>query len=245
MRRILLTISYDGTNYCGMQEQINGLSIQSVIQKALSQIAKKKIIIVSSGRTDAGVHALCQPIHFDFPIDSMNTHQIVLALNSLLPLDIRAIEVYEVSNKFHARFGAKKRTYHYHICKAPDPFNRLHFSFFPHKTIRVDYIKELLPFFLGKHDFSSFCKKNPDLNNYFCTIAEISFEENSSGYILKISANRFLHNMVRRIVGTVVNFSDKQLKYESIKDLLLGRDKKMEFIVTAPPQGLFLANVEY
>ena len=244
MKRFLLRIAYDGTNYNGWQIQKNGSTIQGKIEDKLSEIAKQKIAITGSGRTDAGVHALDQYAHFDFPV-SMEPEQIRLALTSKLPSDILVYQVFSVNKDFHARFDAKSRTYYYFISKTSTPFNYRYMTYFSRKNIEIKTINKAIELFSGTHDFSYFAKKNPDLDHYVCRIKEISFEERNGFYQFRIRANRFLHNMVRRIIGTLVTISDKNSHTSVITKMLKKEKVAPNYIYTAPPNGLFLARVEY
>lgn len=244
MKRFLMKLSYDGNNFCGWQIQPQVRTVQLSLETALSQIAKQKIAVVGSGRTDTGVHALAQYAHFDFPIN-MQPQQISAALNSKLTDDILVKDIQAVSSKFHARYDARKRSYKFIIAKQLTPFNRLYQSYFPRKTIILDRIQKATPYFLGKHDFTSFCKFNPDLKHQICEIYSFNCKEDENAIILELSANRFLHNMVRRIVGTLVNVSHHQIEASIIKDLLKAKSPANKLISTAPPQGLYLQEVKY
>ena len=244
MKRYLLRISYDGNAFSGWQSQKEDRTVQQVIENALSEIAKKSVKITCAGRTDAGVHALRQYAHFDFDQD-MTAKQIKFALQAKLPTDVSIQKVFTVIEDFNARYDAISRTYRYLLTKQRTPFNRYYKSFLPKKNIRKKIIRNCLPFFLGKHDFTSFSKHNPDLNNCFCEITQLNFKDTGNEYIFTISANRFLHNMVRRIVGTVINISHCELEPEIIRVLIAVKDQNNKLIETAPPQGLYLAEVEY
>ena len=245
MRRLKLVLEYDGTNYVGMQRQLNGLSIQEVVEKSLAKICKEKVQITPSGRTDAGVHALYQPVHTDFPVDSMSLQNIQKALNSLLPLDIRILEISQVSKNFHARYEAKKRTYHYKICKTKTAFNHKYFSCFPYHNLDGKLFKCYLQNLLGEHSFVNFCKKNPNLKHYRCTIYKADIKKTNYGWLIEISGNRFLHNMIRRIVGTCLVLSLEKAKPEKISKFLQEKDIPSKYKFTAPAQGLYLQDVQY
>ena len=237
MKRYLLRISYDGNAFCGWQTQKEDRTVQQVIENALSEIAKKSVKITCSGRTDAGVHALRQYAHFDFNQD-MTTEQIKFALQAKLPADVSIQEVLTVIEDFNARYDAISRTYKYLITKQRTPFNRYYKSFMPKKNIRKKIIWNCLPFFMGKHDFTSFSKHNPDLNNCFCEITQFNFIDIGNEYIFTISANRFLHNMVRRIVGPVINISHFEMKPEIIRDLIAAKDQNNKLIKTTSPRTM-------
>ena len=244
MKRYLLRISYDGTNFCGWQSQKNENTIQQTIEKALSEIAKTKIRITGAGRTDSGVHALRQYAHFDFPLE-MSAEQILLATSSKLPSDIRVQKVFPVKNDFHARFDAVSRKYIYIITNERTPFNRFYKSYFPRKNISFDVLKNCLIYFKGRNDFTSFSKQNPDLSHNYCTIHKISLKKQEHDLVLEITSNRFLHNMIRRIVGAMINISNTNANPEIIQTLLENKDPNHKLISTAPPEGLYLAEIIY
>ena len=172
MNNYLARISYDGTDFSGWQIQKAGRTVQQVLENALSKIAKEEIKTTSAGRTDAGVHALGQYANFHFPIQ-MTTKQIQLALRANLPHDVLVTQIVEVSNDFSARYDAISRSYRYILTKELTPFNRKYKSFIPKVKIEATIIEKCLKYFIGKHDFTSFAKYNPDLNNYFCNISWI------------------------------------------------------------------------
>ena len=244
MKRYLMTISYDGTNFCGWQSQKNERTVQQTIETALAIIAKEPVPIVGSGRTDAGVHALKQFAHFDFPI-KMTPEQILLALNSKLPEDIRTIKIIQVNDDFSARYDAIQRKYIYLIAKERTPFNRFYKSFFPRIKIVPEKIENCLSYFEGKHDFTSFSKFNPDITSQICYVQSFIFKEKKDDFIFEIDANRFLHHMVRRIIGTILNISNSEQKPEIIIELFNLKNPENKLIATAPPEGLYLADVIY
>ena len=243
MKRYAINLSYDGTFFSGWQIQNEGRTIQDILEKALTKIAKTGIKVVGSGRTDAGVHALNQYAHFDFPIN-MTPLQIKYALRSLLPADIRIKNVFYARDDFNARYDALGREYLYIITKERTPFNRFHKSFLP--KMKLENVHNYPDIFKGRYDFSAFAKKNPDLDNYFCTITHFDIKKSGDDYIFRIRANRFLHNMVRRIVGTILEASTKDIAVSNIKMLLSKHTSAQRSLMfTAPPQGLYLANVIY
>ncbi|MCD4651290.1 MAG: tRNA pseudouridine(38-40) synthase TruA [Candidatus Cloacimonetes bacterium] len=242
--RIAACLAYDGTAFAGWQIQNNERTVQQTIENALEKICKQPVPVTASGRTDSGVHALRQYMHLDFTLQ-MTQEQIHKALQSKLPDDIRIIEVWQPAPDFHARFDAISRTYHFYIANQRTPFNRHYRSVFTRKTIHPERIQSLLHNFTGEHDFSAFCRPNPDLKHYRCNVSNLTFEEIEDGYRLIITANRFLHNMVRRIVGCLVEITHKNLNEALIPELLLSKSHRQKLTPTAPPQGLFLYDVEY
>lgn len=244
MQKYFIKIAYDGSCYHGWQVQPNGISVQEVIEASLTKIAKTKINIVGSGRTDTGVHALAQFAHFNFPIN-MTPEQIRLALRTKLPDSIRVTEVHRIDESLHARFTASNRHYKYILTRGKNPFNRLYKSFVPYQHLDVTKMKKAIPFLLGEHDFASFCKPNPQIPNTVCNLTKFDIIEEENDIIFYISANRFLHNMVRRLVGTLISFSHHNYDPKMIIDLLDAKEGNQNIIFTAPPNGLYLADVEY
>jgi len=244
MKRFVIKISYDGTNFFGWQIQKQGRTVQQEIEKILSEIAKQEVKIIGSGRTDSGVHALGQYAHFDFPVQ-MNTQQIHSALNMKLPKDIIIKKVFIVEDDFHARYDARKRIYKYYLTRNVSPFNRFHKTFLPKTKLRENVIKSCLPFFMGEHDFTSFSKFNPDVPNHICEIKKFNLEVDGDDLIFTISATRFLHNMVRRIIGTILNISNSNLDPKIIDELFTAKTPEHKLIETAPAKGLYLFDVKY
>ncbi len=244
MNNYLARISYDGTNFNGWQIQKVGRTVQQVLENALSKIAKTEIKTTSAGRTDAGVHAIGQYANFQFPI-LMTSKQIQLALRANLPYDVSVTQIVEVINNFSARYDATSRTYRYILAKELTPFNRKYKSFIPKIKIKAEIVEKCLKYFNGRHDFTSFAKFNPDLNNCFCNVLKFTFEETDEDYRFIIQANRFLHNMVRRIVGTIINIANTDTNPNIIEKLITDRTPENKLITTAPPSGLYLIDVKY
>lgn len=244
MKNFLAKISYDGTDFSGWQIQKEGRTIQQVLENALSKIAKEDIKTTSAGRTDAGVHAIGQYANFHFPIQ-MTAKQIQLALQTNLPYDILITQVTEVPVEFSARYDATGRTYRYILAKELTPFNRKYKSFIPRIKMQTKAVEECLKYFIGRYDFTSFAKLNPDLNNYFCNVLKFNFEETIEDYRFEIQANRFLHNMVRRIIGTIISIANTNTNPNVIKKLITAKTTDNKLIITAPPNGLYLIDVDY
>lgn len=244
MKRYLMKLAFDGTGFQGWQSQKKGRTVQQEIEKILTEIAKTKIAVTGAGRTDAGVHALAQFAHFDFSI-KMSVNQVLKAVQTKTPADIQVIEVTEVTQDFSARYDAYQRTYEYIITKIPTPFNRYYKTNFKRKHIRPEIIEACLPHFLGEHDFTSFAKFNLQIKSPVCTVKNFTLQETNEDLILEITANRFLHNMVRRIVGTVVNISHTNEDPAIIQELIAARTTQNKLISTAPSNGLYLKEILY
>ena len=242
MRNILLTIEYCGTNYCGWQNQPNGISVQSVIEKALKKLTNSDIQIAGSGRTDAGVHAYGQTATFktDCNIPIQNFH---LAINSIIPDDIRIIKAEEKKEDFHARYSATAKKYVYkilnkHINSAFQSDRVWHIS----KKINVEAMKEASKEIIGTHDFSAFMATGSSIKDTTREIYNIDITENCGKILIEVFGNGFLYNMVRIITGTLVEIG--QGKDINIKEVLESKDRTNAGI-TAPPQGLYLKEVIY
>ena len=239
-----MKISYDGSNYFGWQVQHHQKTIQHTIETALQEFCGIKTHLTGSGRTDTGVHALGQYAHFDYQ-GSASPEQMRKGLRRFLPDDIKILQIQQTSPDFHARYDAYERCYHYLIAKDPTPFNRLYQASFPRKKFAIEEMQNAAKYFLGEHDFSSFSKENPAVPDHICSVCQSEFELHDSYYIYKIRANRFLHNMVRRIVGSLINISHLHLNPQIINQWLDEKQPRQTIIFPAPPQGLYLVDVLY
>lgn len=239
-----MTLCYDGTRYHGWQKQHNGLSVQAVMERALALMEAPEPVITAAGRTDAGVHALAQKAHFDYP-ERMDTNRMVKAFNSLLPTDVKVLDITRVPDGFHARFDAWERGYRYLLAKEPHPFQRLYMGFIAHKPIRFERLGKYIPVLLGSHDFSSFGRANPNIPKRVCELKKLDISDMGDHLVFDLLADRFLHNMVRRIVGTLINFAAKDLPIPELERILAIADPKQTLVETAPPEGLYLTQVGY
>ncbi|MCD4818494.1 MAG: tRNA pseudouridine(38-40) synthase TruA [Candidatus Cloacimonetes bacterium] len=243
-KRYLLDLSYDGTFFHGWQIQNETRTVQETLELAISEIHKRKIKVTGAGRTDTKVHALHQFAHVDLELN-MTTSQLTKAINSKLPKDVRVNSVTQVHPDFHARYSAIERSYMYLFSDKYDLFSRFHKSYIPHKNFDLEIMKECFAYLLGKHDFTSLSKFNPDLNNQICEITSIDLIKKDDDYIFSISSNRFLHNMIRRIVGTIINISYFQEDPLILEEIILKKNPSHKMIFTAPPNGLYLSDVKY
>ena len=240
--RYFLDISYNGTAYHGWQEQTNAISIQEMINNALSLILRRETKCVASGRTDTGVHALQQVVHFDVD-KALNKAEFQYQLNAVLPDDIAVNTTREVQEGAHARFDAMKRSYRYFMHSRKNPFKKETSYFFPHH-IDLGQIAQGCKIFEQWTDFESFSKVKTDVTNFNCQIFEARWEEVENGYIFCVSANRFLRGMVRAMVGTLLDIGTGKRTPDQLKLVLEQRDRKAAGR-SVPPQGLFLSAVEY
>lgn len=242
MNNYKMIIQYDGTNYSGWQIQDNARTVQQEIVDAVKILLKEDVNLIGSGRTDAGVHALGQVANFRTDKE-VELYKFRFSLNSILPDDISISSIEKVNEEFHSRFDAKKRTYIYLISQFKSPFYKRYSYFYP-GNIELEKINALSEIFLGKKNFSSFCKKKSEVENKICEITEISWEKTFDLIVFKISADRFLHGMVRAIVGTLLRSLNIEKPEEYLKEIINSEDRETAG-EAVPPKGLFLYKVEY
>tara|TARA_B100000925_G_scaffold221214_1_gene169984 strand:+ start:23 stop:775 length:753 start_codon:yes stop_codon:yes gene_type:complete len=241
--RYFLIISYCGTKYHGWQRQPNSLSIQETLEDAISTILKQKILLVAAGRTDAGVHAISMYAHFDAIINGEIESKLIGLLNSYLDHSITIKKVIKVVENAHARFDAISRTYVYKISFQKDPFKYKRY-FEMRKQIDFQKIKLACDHLLTHNDFKSFSKTRSDVKNYLCNIKRADWKLNEHEAIFKITANRFLRNMVRAIVGTLIEVGKNKISIEDFNKIIIQRDRKKAGF-SVPAYGLYLEDVEY
>lgn len=243
MKRYFISISYDGTAYHGWQVQPNGHSVQAELQRCLSTLLREEIAVTGAGRTDAGVHARCMVAHFDIeqPIDE---GQLTYKLNRILPRDISVLKVWEVANDLHARFSAVSRTYHYYIHTQKDPFLRS-YSCELHYSLDFAKMNEAAACLLQYEDFGAFCKSHADVKTTLCQVTQARWVQQSSySWYFEISANRFLRNMVRAVVGTLIDVGRGRLTVEDFCKVVEGK-KRTDAGESMPAHALFLEDVSY
>lgn len=246
MKRIMCVVSYDGTNYAGYQIQINGIAVQAKIQSALKLMHKgTEVRITSSGRTDAGVHAVGQVFHFDtyLSIPSDNWKR---ALNTLLPDDIYINSVKEIDSNFHARYDAVSKEYRYLVLNSPEPdlFRRNHILHVKDK-LDVRAMQEACQWIEGEHDFSAFCSAKTDLKgSKIRTVYHVSCEKQGDQITFIFRGSGFLYNMVRILVGTLIEIGKGIYQTEDMKEMIESKSREKAGI-TAPPNGLYLWRVRY
>jgi tRNA pseudouridine38-40 synthase len=244
MRNIKLVLEYKGTNYAGFQRQPDQPTIQEVLEKTLCQILRDQVEIIGAGRTDAGVHAKGQVANF-FTVSDTECQRLRWSANSLLPNDIVIKEAVEVNESFHARRDAESREYKYLVLNRdyPSPFWN-NFSYFFSKALNVEAMQEASQILKGKHDFSSFCVAESKPKNCIRDLQKISVRKKNDLIHFDFKANAFLHNMVRAIVGTLVQIGTGELEPEQIHSILEARDRTKAG-PTAPSHGLILMKVNY
>lgn len=241
--RYFIFLAYDGTNYHGWQIQPNARSVQGEIQRCLSTILRRETPIVGAGRTDTGVHARRMAAHFDSE-DSIDCLQTAFRLNRILPPDISIERIISVDNSLHARFSATSRTYHYYIHTKKCPFNR-GYSLETHYNLDFDMMNKAGEYLLSVKDFAAFCKAGSDVKTTLCDVRTAKWVEESPGnWYFEITADRFLRNMVRAVVGTLVDVGRGRLSMEDFKAVVESK-KRTEARESMPAHALFLENVEY
>ena len=240
--RYFIKLAYNGTHYHGWQYQPNAASVQETMNKAFSVILNTEINLMGAGRTDTGVHAKEMYAHFDLetPFDIPN---IIHKLNSFLPKDIVIYNIFPVDDEAHTRFDATKRTYEYHINTFKDAFLQEQ-SWYFHQKLDLDLMNEAAKSLLNHTDFQSFSKVNTDVNTFDCSIFEAYWKQEDGKLIFTISANRFLRNMVRSIVGTLINIGLHKITLDDFESIIESKNRdKAGFSV--PAHGLYLTKIEY
>jgi len=242
MRNIKLVIEYDGAEFFGWQSQPNVRTVQDELERSLASITQQAVKLKSAGRTDTGVHALGQVANFCTE-SLLPTETFMRGGNALLSRDVRILSAAEVDLSFSARFSARSRSYRYVISKQPTAISR-NFSWYLSAPLNVEAMRDASQVLLGENDYQSFCQAGVNLSHYRCNVLRVSLTEEESCIVFEITANRFLHNMVRIIMGTLVEVGQGKITPEDVKRILLARDRRHAG-VTAPAQGLFLVSVNY
>lgn len=242
MRNVKLLIEYDGTDFVGWQVQLNGRSVQGVLESTLKEILRENVRVIGAGRTDAGVHARGQVANFHTTC-SLDPKSLHAALNALLPEDVVIRSSDEVGANFHARYDAKQRTYRYYISETQTALAR-RFTWFVKYTLDLESMNEAALRILGEREFGSYCKANPERHHSRCTVRLARWSGSGGQLTFEICANRFLHGMVRALVGSMV---DVGRGYISLNDFVGSLERKSGngVVMFAPAKGLFLEKVEY
>lgn len=244
MNRYLLNLMYDGSEFHGWQIQPKVRTVQAEIERILARINQKPVRIYGAGRTDAKVHATDQYAHFDSE-QKLTPAIYKKAINSMLPADIKIKSVFRVKTDFHARYQVNERWYHYLIDRAQNPFLRHYAAFCKNRNPSISFLENAAMFFIGTHDFSSFSKYNPEIKSPICNIQAIRIFTYKNCIVIRVSANRFLHHMVRRMVGTMLMLEQRNLSPAKIKTILEEKNPCQSDVFTAPAEGLYLVKVKY
>ena len=240
--RYFIQFSYNGTQYHGWQIQPNALSVQEVLTQALQTILGTAVELTGAGRTDAGVHAKQMFAHVDL-LQEIESEKLVYKLNAFLPKDIAVSNIFPVSNEAHVRFDATKRTYEYHIHTQKNPFLE-ELSWYVQQTVDVPLMNEAAKKLLLHTDFQCFSKVNTDVATFDCKIYEASWTLDNQQLVFTISADRFLRNMVRAIVGTLINVGLHKTSLAEFEQIIKSKNRS-EAGFSVPAHGLYLTRIEY
>ena len=244
--RYFIRFAYDGTHFHGSQRQPNGVTVQETLEQALAMIFREEIPLTFAGRTDAGVHAREMYAHMDIDEEAMRREgeRLVFRLNGILPDSIAIFDFYPVTDDAHARFSATRRTYEYHVIDHKDPF------LLPYATrLRqpLDYaaMNEAAQLLIGKQDFASFCRTHTDVKTTICDLTQAQWTELENGHaVFTISADRFLRNMVRAVVGTLFQVGQGKMTKEQFAQVI-AQHNRCSAGDSAPAQGLYLTHIQY
>lgn len=240
--RYFIEFSYFGKAYHGWQKQPNAITVQEVLEDAMSKLLRNKTDLVGAGRTDTGVHARQMFAHFDYE-NIYDLQELIYRLNAFLPSDISVIDIKKVQPDAHARFHALQRTYEYYIVTKKNPFlnDSAHYIFQELDMAKMNEAAELL---LGKKDFECFSKSNTDVYTNICTIEKAVWIKGNDQLIFTVTADRFLRNMVRAIVGTLLNVGMDKYPVANVNTILKSKDRTKAG-VSVPAKGLYLTSIIY
>lgn len=241
--RYYLQLSYLGTHYHGWQKQLDKVSVQSEVNHALETALQETIDVVGAGRTDTGVHASGYVAHFDSQQQITNYKKCIFKLNSILPADIAVHDLKRVQNDFHARFDATSRTYEYSIVQFKDPFS-VGKSYFVKNELDVEAMQMASNLLFNHKNFKSFSKVKTDVYTFDCEIKKATWHQNGHHILFEISANRFLRNMVRAIVGTLIEVGLHKISVEDFNKVILAQDRSQAG-KSVPAHALVLKKIEY
>lgn len=240
--RYFLELSYNGTKYHGWQNQPNAITVQEVIENALTMLLKRAISIVGAGRTDAGVHALQMFAHFDYE-SKIDTNEIKYKLNSFLPNDIAIHSIFEVKQDAHSRFDAMSRTYLYRISLEKDPFS-FERAYYVNSELDIEKMDEASKILFDYSDFESFSKSKTDVKTYNCEIMKADWVQHGNELHFTIKADRFLRNMVRAIVGTLISIGSNKIDLKDLHTIIKSKNRS-EAGFSVPAHALYLSKIEY
>lgn len=244
MKRVKLTVAYDGTRYSGWQVQQNAVTIEGVLNKALSKLTGEEIAVIGASRTDAGVHAMGNVAVFDTE-STIPGERFLYVLNQKMPEDVVIVASEEVPLTWHPRHQDTLKTYEYRIlnAKLPDPTRRLYTNFVSF-DLDIDLMRKGAAYLVGEHDFAGFCSVKTNAKTTVRTITDLQVRQNGDEIIIRVTGNGFLYNMVRIIAGVLIRVGRSYYPPEKVLALLEGKERTGE-AVTAPPQGLCLMEIQY
>jgi len=240
--RYFIALSYNGKHYHGWQTQPNAVTVQQTIEEALTTLLREKISILGAGRTDAGVHARLMYAHFDYE-PTIDKNALVHQLNSFLPSAIAIKDIYAVRSDAHARFDAEKRSYTYLLVQQKDPF--LHdYAYYLRADLDIEAMNEAAAILLETEDFQCFSKSNTDVKTYICDVQKAYWQQDDALLVFHITADRFLRNMVRAVVGTLIEVGLGRCSISQFVQILASKDRRKAG-VSVPAKGLYLTEVQY
>ena len=243
--RYFICLSYNGSAFCGWQIQENANSVQEELQKTLSMLLKEPVSVTGAGRTDSGVHAINYIAHFDCQAVIQDTAHLAYKMNAILPKEIAVHSIYQVHNTAHARFDAISRTYKYYIHTNKDPFENGFSYFVRPDSMDIEKMNLAARYFLGEHDFSSLEKVNGGNKTSICTVTHAQWEQISEHkFVFTVTANRFLRNMVRAMVGSLLEVGSGKRSPEWIEQMLAQKNRCAAG-QSVPGKALFLVEVKY
>lgn len=242
-KRYFIELSYDGTDFCGWQIQPNAKTVQESINNALSLILRQNISVVGCGRTDTGVHAKHFFAHFDAVIDKYPLDKLIYKLNCMLPFSIAIHDIYEVKHNAHTRFDAISREYKYYIDIEKNPFTHI-YAYKPNFIPDINLMNDACSILFEHSDFTSFSKLHTDAKTNICKIMDANWEKIDNQLVFTIKADRFLRNMVRAIVGTMLDIGRGKLSKDDFR-IIIESKNRCEAGVSVPGKALFLCKIEY
>jgi len=241
--RYFIQLSYDGTNYHGWQIQENALSVQAEVEKALAVVTRETVALVGAGRTDTGVHASFYMAHFNSNLENLSDENLVFKINCLLPSDIAIQKIFPVRPDAHARFDATYREYKYFLSRHKDPFT-FRYAEKESRPLNIEKMNQAALILFEYHDFTSFSKLGSDVKTNNCVIFKALWEEVGSQLVFTIRADRFLRNMVRAIVGTLIDVGLGKLSMEDFR-MVINKKNRSSAGVSVAAKGLFLVDIGY
>ncbi len=243
LNRYFIHLSYNGKSYHGWQFQQNALSVQEVVNEKLTTILREPVNVVGAGRTDTGVHASYYIAHFDLTVEIRDKNKLVNGLNKMFPVDIAVYDIFKVDEKMNARFSALSRTYEYRISRVKNPFVS-DFAWYLKVPLDIEKMNLAANVLFEYHDFTSFSKLGTQVATNNCKIYLAEWNQSTDMLIFRIKADRFLRNMVRAIVGTLIEIGSGKTTIEEFREIIEKKDRCSAGF-SVPAHGLFLTHIEY
>ncbi|WP_461534365.1 tRNA pseudouridine(38-40) synthase TruA [Sinomicrobium sp.] len=240
--RYFIELSYNGLPYHGWQRQPNAVTVQQTLEEGLSTLLRTTTAVTGAGRTDTGVHARQMFAHFDTDA-SFDKEEMTRKLNSLLPADISLRSIFEVQEDAHARFDATSRTYQYLISPQKDPFLQA-LAYYHRYPLSIELMNQAAEMLLGRQDFECFSRSNTDVKTFYCTVEEAKWQQQDELLVFTITADRFLRNMVRAVVGTLLEVGRKKIAPENVKKIIESKNRGNAG-ASVPAHGLYLTKITY